>query len=537
MPASPDQLQGFALVRQRTAQILILLSIAHVVAVNSFIAIDNPEIADQILIAAGVFVVVYLIWLAVAQAGRVDFAASGLVLTLLAALYLGTVPSTAVLLTIVVATLISNNLLYLLYNSTTFALLVLVNTTASAPTLPPVVLVGLLAALLGVTVTVRFFRVSIEQSSREAERTAGLLRISAEVGQVTAGVTSLKDLLPQAVNYIQDRFGYDHVQVFLLDETGEVAELRASTGEVGERLLQRKHRLNVGSASVIGQVTKTGEPINYGDTRQSGVHYRNEFLPDTRAELALPIRDGDRIIGALDVQSDQPNTFGGNQVQSLQIMTNLLAAAIRNAQLFEAQQANLEDNQRLYIETQANLREIQRLNRELTRESWEQYTAERDGGTVIALDGNRLSQDLQWTRLLEQAQAERQAVTDRERQAVAVPIKLRGHIIGAIEIEPDEALDEADVIEIARAVSDRLAVSLDNARLFEESQETTRFEQRINHIVGQYQTASTVDELLRITVAELSETLGAERSAIRLSTMPNTPDPLPNDRIGGNDSA
>ena len=326
---------------------------------------------------------------------------------------------------------------------------------------------------------------------------------------------------------------------FLLNETGDVAELRASTGEIGRRLLQRKHRLNVGSASVIGQVTRTGEALNYNDTQRSGIHYRNELLPNTRSELALPIRDGERIIGALDVQSEQPEAFIGNQVQSLQIMTNLLAAAIRNARLFEQQQANIQENQRLYIETQANLREIQRLNRDLTKASWEQFSGERDGGTTIAIEGNRLSQDLSWTQLLDHAQKTKQPISDDSgRVAVAVPISLRGHTIGAIEIEPDETLSEKDVIEIARAVSERLAVNLDNARLFEESQETTRFEQRINEIVGLYQSASSVDELLQITIEELSETLGAQRSAIRLSTLPETSEsPAPNGSNGASDNA
>jgi putative methionine-R-sulfoxide reductase with GAF domain len=535
MPAADNQLSGFAQVRRRTVQLLTILTIVHLILVSLLNGLAAPQFANLILASTLAFTVVYLVWLVVAQAGRVDFAASGLVITLLLELYLGgaSLASVAILLLLVISTLISSTMLYFAYTTLTFVLLTLVTRNDFSPfrevtlqnEMDPVVQVGSLAALLAVTITVRFFRQSVERASQEAERTAGLLRISADVGQVTAGVTTLDELLPRAVNFIQSRFGYYHVQVFLLDDSQEVAELRASTGEVGQRLLARKHRLNVGSASVIGQVTKTGEPLNYNDTQRSGVHYRNELLPDTRAELALPIRDGERIIGALDVQSTEPNAFGGNQVQSLQIMTNLLAASIRNARLFEAQQVNIQENQRLYIETQANLREIQRLNRELTLTSWDQYTEERGGGTAIAIDGNRLSQDLSWAKLLKKAQRTRKPISeDNGRKAVAVPITLRGHTIGAIEIEPDEQLAEADVIEIARAVSERLAVNLDNARLFEESQETTRFEQRINEIVGQYQSATSVDELLQITIAELSDTLGAQRSAIRLSTLPETPD-------------
>jgi GAF domain-containing protein len=71
-------------------------------------------------------------------------------------------------------------------------------------------------------------------------------------------------------------------------------------------------------------------------------------------------------------------------------------------------------------------------------------------------------------------------------------------------------------MEMVQAVAQRLALSLENARLFEETQQAASREQRINEIVGRYQAVTSVDELLRYTLTELSQTLGAERSAIRL---------------------
>jgi hypothetical protein len=70
-------------------------------------------------------------------------------------------------------------------------------------------------------------------------------------------------------------------------------------------------------------------------------------------------------------------------------------------------------------------------------------------------------------------------------------------------------------------VAQRLALSLDNARLFEEAQSTTAQEHYINDIVARYQTVNSVDDLLRITLTELSQTLGAQRGAIRLGHFQN----------------
>lgn len=298
--------------------------------------------------------------------------------------------------------------------------------------------------------------------------------------------------------------------------------LRASTGEAGKKLMAAGHRLNVGSTSVIGRVTQTGQPVKATTGDRGGVHYRNELLPNTRSELALPIKDGERVIGVLDVQSVYADAFDSGQEQALQIMTNLLASAIRNAMFFEQQQKNLAENQRLYIEAEANLQEIERLNRKLTGDNWSRFVAEMEERRGITLRQNTVEHNAEWSQLLREAVQARQPVATDPQETnytVAVPIILRGEVIGAIEIEPDMRTGESDTIEILRSVSDRLAVSLDNARLFEESQESTLFEQRINTIVGQYQGANSVDELLQITLTELGGTLGAKHGSIRLKPL------------------
>ncbi|MEL6272961.1 MAG: GAF domain-containing protein, partial [Chloroflexota bacterium] len=380
---------------------------------------------------------------------------------------------------------------------------------------------ALLVAMIAASITIRYFVSSFQRTLSIAERSAGLLRIAAEVGQITLGLVTLDELLPRSVDFIRDRFGYYHVQIFLVDESTRVAWLRASTGDVGQTLIKRGHHLNVGSESVIGQVTERGETVIARDTDQASVRYRNELLPDTRAELALPIRDGDRVIGALDVQSTRVDAFPPGDVQALQIMTNLLGTSITNAKLFEDQRFSMRENQRLYLEAEGSLREIQRLNQQLTRESWTRFVEDMGDRSGLSLEDGQIEHTSEWSNLLTQAGQTRQTITDpsdEDNLTVAVPITLRGEVIGAVEIEPDTDLDEADTIEIVKSVADRLAVSLENARLFEESQQTTFYEQRINSIVEKYQNATTVDELLQVTLQELSDTLGAQQGAIRLST-------------------
>jgi GAF domain-containing protein/uncharacterized membrane protein YhdT len=378
---------------------------------------------------------------------------------------------------------------------------------------------GPVLTMLFVALTIRYFIRALERLVRRTERAAGLLAATNEIGQITISLTDLNTLFSRAVEAIQERFGFYHVQIFMIN--GNQAELVASTGEAGKRLLANKHRLPVGSNSVIGYVTRYGEPVIARSS--DAVHRFNPLLPDTRSELAVPIMDGSRIVGAVDMQSVDIDAFQPEDVQALQSLANLLAATIRNASLFEEQQRSLQEQQRLYRESDASLREIQRLNRQLTRAGWEDFLRQGQQTGGVTLDHDRLLPNAQWTEYLTEAARTRQVVTrpaNGSPGVVAVPVIVRGEVIGAIEVEPGEDGLEQEAAEMVQAVAQRLAASLENARLFEEAQAATAQEQRINQIVTRYQSATKVDDLLQITLTELSEALGAQRGAIRLGILP-----------------
>jgi GAF domain-containing protein len=257
------------------------------------------------------------------------------------------------------------------------------------------------------------------------------------------------------------------------------------------------------------------------DTTSDSTHAANPLLPETRSEIALPLLEGDRIIGALDVQSKYPGAFLQNDVQALQVMSNLLGTAIRNARLYETQAASLQDNKRLLFESETNLREIQRLNRQLTRKAWEEYQRTRFDALGVTLSPQGVQPGASWTEEMIDAILRQRPILSATGHdgVIAVPIVLRGEVLGAIEVTPGAELRPDDTVELIQAVAQRLALSLDNARLFEETQEATVQEQRINDIVARYQSAATVDDLLQITLAELSQSLGAAHGAIRLGSV------------------
>jgi GAF domain-containing protein len=358
-----------------------------------------------------------------------------------------------------------------------------------------------------------------EQTASIAIRTNRLLQGSSNIAQIINQELEVQQLLDSTVNTIREEFDFYHVQVFLIDESFTYANLIASTGEAGRQLLARNHRLPVGSQSVVGRATQIGEPIVTQDTGVDTVHSINELLPDTQAELALPIIDSGNIIGALDVQSINATAFQPVDIQALQIVANQLAVAIRNARLFDQAQHNINENKRLVFEYETNLREVDRLNRSLTKQSWDSYL------TQSYVDGVTLSKDrfvprADWSDAMRTATTQQQThiVASDETNLIAVPIILRGQVLGAIEVELDGTTSTSDSTEMIQAISQRLAISLESARLFEETQEATLQEQQINEIVTSYETAVTIDELLQVTLEKLQQSLGAEEGKIRLGT-------------------
>jgi len=174
---------------------------------------------------------------------------------------------------------------------------------------------------------------SLEERVEERTRQ---IQTASQVARAVTATPALEDLLLKAVNLIRDQFGYYYVSIFLLDEHNEYANLAEATGDVGKALIARGHRLQVGGQSIIGWVTSNNQPRVSSEVSQDPVHFRNEFLPDTRAELAVPLQVGGTVLGALDVQSDHVEAFKPQDVEVLQTLADQLSAAIQNARLAQS---------------------------------------------------------------------------------------------------------------------------------------------------------------------------------------------------------
>lgn len=183
----------------------------------------------------------------------------------------------------------------------------------------------------------------------ESQRRANQLQTAAEIARDASSTLALDDLFTRFVNLLCERFGYYHASIFLIDEAHEYAYVRESTGKAGEALKQKGHKLAVGSKSIIGQATFTGRPVVFNDlgtAEAKETHYANPLLPHTRSELGIPLKAGNRVIGALNVQSKLPNAFSEDDITILQTLADQIAVAIDNAQAYQLVQNAMEETRK-----------------------------------------------------------------------------------------------------------------------------------------------------------------------------------------------
>lgn len=334
------------------------------------------------------------------------------------------------------------------------------------------------------------------------------LQATQEVSRFAASQRDLQTLMDNVVRLITDLFpNIYHAQIFLVDDAGQYAVLRASTGEIGERLLQRGHRLEVGGLSVIGQVTDEGRVIVARDIAASTIHRRNEFLSETRAELAIPLRTGTDIIGALDVQSKESGSFTEQQINLLQIMADQIAVAI--------------DNTRLYQESIQRLQEIAESNQRATQIAWKDYMNAQRVRVLSSESGTRsaaAAEDLRHL-AMETGQPAIGERTPNDTIPIAVPILLRGQVLGAVEWELRTVDYGYEKVLLGQELVNRLAVSLDNARLFQESRRAINRERLVNEISARLTAQTDIGAILETAVKEVGQALRVPQVSIQLNQM------------------
>ncbi len=354
------------------------------------------------------------------------------------------------------------------------------------------------------------------------ERTADLqkntlqLETIADVTREIAIIRDMNTLLNVSANLIHERLKYYHVGIFLVDQSGEYALLRAASSIGAEEMLAKKYKLKVGQKGLIGNVTKTGQAYIALDVGTDAVHFENPYLPETRSEITLPLRSHSLTIGALDIQADVANAFSDRDIQTLQILADQLSAAIENAQL--AQQVEV------------TMRELTNANRIQTKQAWQSAVNKREfpGYEYDGLQVSPVPHDLP-TDLLKKLESGKPVVVkqdnkqqnnNNEQNTLMIPLMLLNQVIGVIGLEQEDPnhIWTGEEIAIAQAAANRAALTLENSRLLEESQRRATREQAISQISARIGAGTEIESILKTAIRELGTQISGAQITVEMGS-------------------
>ncbi|MFC1936608.1 GAF domain-containing protein [Chloroflexota bacterium] len=306
-----------------------------------------------------------------------------------------------------------------------------------------------------------------------------------------------QQLLEQIVNLIAERLNYYHAGIFLVDSNNEWAELKAASSVGGKQMVARGHRLQVGKQGIVGYVTGIGQPRITQATSMDRVHAITPELPDTRAEMALPLKARGEILGALDIQDTQEFAFTEDTVAVMQTLADQIALAI--------------DNLRLLVQAQQSLEEAQRAYGDYSRKAW--IEAQRSG-TLPSYHFQRESR----TGPSKISSGSLPSLEGKNK--FEFPIQVRGLTIGVIDIAKSAGTEEwtLEEKELMQSLTDQLGIALDSARLFLETQQRAATEQIITEISTEVRETLDIDSILITAAERIRETLKLPEVSIRFAT-------------------
>lgn len=399
---------------------------------------------------------------------------------------------------------------------------------------------------IGLIVIRRDITEMVKAETYARERTEEI-RTTAEIARDAAGILDLDELLNRAVNLIRERFGFYHASVFLLDQLAEYAILRESTGEAGAQMKQNQHRLAVGSRSIVGQSTSRAEAVIVPDVTADPNHFPNPLLPNTRAELAIPLVFTGKVIGALDVQSEKADAFTQEDIEILGILADQLAATIHNAELFARAQAMLGKH-RLLHQINVAATSASNLQESLAKSVEGLFIAKvADHISVMMLNPNdelemsvAIGHDSAHQSqmriplgegIIGVAAIERRPVridnvlTDpryiatesQTRSELALPIVFGERLIGVLNLEADQlaAFDENDQ-EIMAALANNLGAIISNWHLVEQIRRQVDRQQVLFEATSKIRRSVDIQTILQTSIAEIGRNIGVRRAQITL---------------------
>jgi len=347
--------------------------------------------------------------------------------------------------------------------------------------------------------------VELVNANRNSERRARQLRKVSEVTRAISSEVDVEKLLSLVTTAVSAQFGYYHAAIYLIDNSQTYAAIQAANSPGGKRLLARQHRIKQSDDGVISSVINSGSAQIAADTAR----VPDPDLAETRSEIALPLNLRGNMFGILDIQSIDENAFTQDDMEILSLLADQIAIAVENGRLIE--------------ESRQAVNEIQSLYGEYVGRVWDRKTAAGPIGYYLTPAGGKtLEHEADWSEIRFDTSTDSNgnefSASQRENlsPALSIPIHLRGQVIGMLNVKSPIPQREwkADEVAIVEATADRLALALENARLFEETSGRAAREHTVAEITAKIRQTNDPQIMIRTAIEELQRALGVNRVEI-----------------------
>ncbi|MCA9933222.1 MAG: GAF domain-containing protein [Ardenticatenaceae bacterium] len=359
---------------------------------------------------------------------------------------------------------------------------------------------------------------SIAERKRVQERLtkqARELQTVAEVATAVATTLDAQQILQDVVNLTKERFDLYHAHIYLLDPTGERLVLTAGAGEIGKQMVNEGHAIPLSRRrSLVARAARQRDGVVVNDVRVNPDFLPNPLLPNTRAEMAVPMVAGDNLIGVLDVQAEQVEHFAAGDISIYLTLAAQVAIALENA--------------RSYTQAQRAVDELNDLTRRLTREGWEEYLTqqeevqEQEAGYVY---------DLRQDTPLPLSGVEGQELLPTKQNGngqglLSRTLTVHGEPIGRLAVLNEQTALEEDVLdeeaaEIMAAVAEQLSAHIENLRLSEQteralaqSEEQAKRLAALNEMATALNESEDVQAIFQIATAQTLRIAGGDRVSV-----------------------
>ena len=379
-------------------------------------------------------------------------------------------------------------------------------------------------------------------------------RVSAQV----AAILELDELARSVTDLIFHTFKYYYVALFTLDPGQDILRCQASAGAA----YPQPHQAEVPpdlqvrpGEGIIGHVAQTGVEILANDVSLEPRYRHLDALPETRAEVALPLKVGERLLGVLDVQSDQPDDFDETDMIVLRALADQIAIAVEDAHIYRDRRRRAEQLSTVaevsravnsILDLDALLHEVVTLIHE--KFGWPYvylFTVDPTRGQIVyragtgppdqALQARELVCSLDesegivpWVACHGEAVLANDVSRDPRyrpvalppadvRAELAVPLVFGGNVLGALDVQSDRqnAFSEDDRF-LFQALADSVAIAVRNANLYQSERWRRQVADSLREVAGLLSANVALDQVLDAILAELERTLPCDVAAIWL---------------------